>query len=502
MKKYLKATAGALALACAVGTFAGCSNNSTSTVPTSSGGDSAASTESVAHLQANSETESAIGNVATDMPEDVTNIKVDTKIKWLAWWAIDENSPEVTLFKQLYGVPEKKPEGYEDTPDENVFVNINVIYDDRNTRLATMVSSDSAPDCFPFEIGNFPYCVAQQNLFQSVDDLFNFDDDLWANTKDVIENFKWAGHYYCPIVSVGTDELMFYRKSVIEEAGLDDPWELFEQGQWDWDTFLKMCRDFTDPDNGKYAIDGFHFQNSFLYTTGLPRISLVDGKLVGNWNDANFEKAMDIMLLFDDTKETLRYPREIENNWGTNLAAWARNGDILFFEDGKWSLEGTGVGQMKRALKWDEDELQVVPFPQMPGSDVYYQSMKVDPIMLVSGAKNLDGYKAWIYCNAYSAKDPSVKEAFNKQFQESYETPDHIMERIAIIEDPETFSPVFDFTGIGLDIADPQKGDSPLEQLTFYPVMNGTTFTEVRSSVSAQLQTRLDELNAKGEANG
>ena len=76
-----------------------------------------------------------------------------------------------------------------------------------------------------------------------------------------------------------------------------------------------MARKFTDPDNAKYAFDGYGLDHAFIATTGKPLIGLESGKLVSNLYDANIEKCMDMLRTFDDTQEQLRYPREIENNW-------------------------------------------------------------------------------------------------------------------------------------------------------------------------------------------
>ncbi len=496
MKKYLKAMAGALALVTAVGTFSGCGNNATSGAPT---GDAASSEESsIITLGENSNVGNATSELAGSVSGDMKDLKVDNKLIWLAWWAIDENSPEVKLFKEMYGTPAGVPDGYSAKNEDDLFININVGYADRYNKLSSMVQSGDSPDCFPFEIENYPYSV-YKNLFQSVDELFDFNDDVWADTKDVIESLKWNGHLYCPVVSVGCNSVLWYRKSIAAQAGVEDPWTQFENGEWDWDSFLETCRTFTDPDNGKYAIDGYWFQNRLVATTGTPLISLEDGKLVGHFNDANIEKLMDILLLFDDEAgESLRYPREVLASWNTNPREW-NAGNVLFLEDGKWSFEGSGsVGTFKRANKdWDEDEVQFVPYPKMPGSDEYYQPMKIDPIMLVSSARNVDGYRAWIYCNALCSQDEAVSQAFREQFMESYECPEYIMDRIDIMEDPETFTAVFDFKdGIGQDISDGNSGDSPLQTLTFYPVMNGTSYVQQRNEVLPAIEKRIEDMNA------
>lgn len=147
MKKTTKKiSAAALALMMGATAFTGCSGSST---PATSGAtDSAASTTasgaatgSQKIMSENENVKSAIENVSVD--NEYKDIKVDTKIKFMAWYDIQEASPAVELFKSLYGTPSIKPEGYESTDDANVFVNIKVSsYANRYVDLAKLVQSD------------------------------------------------------------------------------------------------------------------------------------------------------------------------------------------------------------------------------------------------------------------------------------------------------------------------------------------------------------------------
>ena len=102
MKKYTKAIAGAMALVSAVTAFSGCSGSGT---PAASGAtsSSAASTtgETQKQMSKNEGVQSAVDNVSA--AEDYKDIKVDTKIKWMAWWDIQEASPVVEVFKKHKG---------------------------------------------------------------------------------------------------------------------------------------------------------------------------------------------------------------------------------------------------------------------------------------------------------------------------------------------------------------------------------------------------------------
>lgn len=494
MRKYTKAIAGALALVSAVTAFSGCSGSGSPATTSGTTDSSAASTtgETQKQMSENEGVQSAVNNVSAG--ENYKDIKVDTKIKWMAWWDIQETSPAVEVFKKLYGTPENKPKGYESVADENVFVNVKVSsYADRYTSLSKLVQSDDSPDCFPFEICNYPYSV-YQNLFQPLDGIIDFTTDDWADYKEAIDKFNWGGKNYCPIMSLVPTSFLWYRKSTVEEAGLDDPWELYESGKWTWETFLTMARKFSDPDNGKYVLDGYFPENNFVCTTGTPLIALEGGKLVSHLNDANIEKCLDMLRSFDNTQEQLRYPRDIDNNWSPSYPEWI-NGNTLFFEDGTWRYEETWR-LCKKKQKWDDDEINFVPFPQMDGSDKYYQSMTQESIMLVAGSKNIDGYKAWIYANLVASNDPEIQKAGREQSKAEYDWTDTLLDRLDTMKDPTAFTAVFDFkNGIGQDIASTDKQENPVEQLTKGPYMTGESYTSFREQYQGQIDARLAELN-------
>ena len=58
--------------------------------------------------------------------------------------------------------------------------------------------------------------------------------------------------------------------------------------------------------------------------------------------------------------------------------------------------------------------------------------------MLVAGAKNIDGYKAWIYSNLVASNDPEIAKAGREQSKEEYDWSDTLLDRIEMMNDPKT----------------------------------------------------------------
>lgn len=417
-------------------------------------------------------------------------IEVTKKIKWLAWYEIVETSAAVELFKKVYGIPEQGSADYPEIEADNVFTFQNVAYAQRYPTLSTLVQSGDSPDIFPFEIQNFPYSV-YQNLFQSIDGIVDTTTEAWADTRSAMDRFMWGGKNYCPITSVNTFSLLWYRKSIIEEAGLDDPYDLYKAGNWTWDTFLEMCEKFSSPEEGKYCLDGWNPENSFIGTTGVPLIDIKDGILVENLYSPNIERCMDLLTKL--CVQDYRYPRHTLNNYSLNYGAWA-NGDTLFFDDGTWAFEEKWR-KYRDKYGWADDEVCLISFPRDPNSDKYYQMQKQDAFMLVAGAKNIDGYKAWIDINLACSKDANVIQASREQKKADYGWTDT---QLDLIDEIATLAPVFDFkNGIGEDISGTGSSENAIERLTKDVYVQGlSSYTQLRAEGEGEIRDRINVLNA------
>ncbi len=421
------------------------------------------------------------------------DIKVEKKIKYLGWWAIDETQASAVLFKKVYGIPDANN-------GNNIFDFTNVAYADRYTQLAKMVLNGDSPDIFQFEIINFPY-TAVKKLFQPIDDCIDFSNSLWDKNREVMEQFKWNGQTYCAITTINLDQVLWYRRSEMETNGLTDPYELFKEGKWDWNAFLDMCAQFSDPEKGKYCIDGWQVPDRFVSTTGVPMIGIVDGKLQQNFYNADVERCMTTVI---DTmyKQNYRYPRHELNGWSTNKNAWVK-GDTLFWADLSNAIKDTFQGEIDR-YEWEAGDVFCVPFPKDPNSDKYYQAMKNDSWMLCGGSENKEGFAAWNLCCMATAFDKEAERISKDQIMTNYVGyNDEILEHLRHLQFDGVFTPVFDFKGgIGQDIVDSNTVDNPIDCLTQKPYLNcldsegnPATFSSLRAANEGQVNARIEALN-------
>lgn len=434
---------------------------------------------------------------------DNPDLEVDTRIKWMAWWEIDETAANAELFKEVYGIPEKgieKSANYDHTG--RIFDYMYTDYNSRYDKLATAIQAGDSPDLFPFEIRDYPY-GALQGRYQPIDGIVDLTTDKWTKAKDVMDQFELNGKQYCAIYEISFDSLLYYRKSVIEDAGLEDPRELFENDNWTWDTFLDMARQFQktgDDENPKFVTEGYNTEIELLVSTGTPIISIEGGKLINNMNSANVQRAMDLLSTLQS--ENLRWPIQ-ENGWSVNPKLWAQ-GNILFYANGgTWEFEGdSGLKKFADRFSWDEDEIKVVPYPRDPQADKYYHFMKQDALMWCKGSTNANGVAAWIDCCVTTSLDDKVTAASRKQAKDKYGWTDYNLDFIysqTTLDGTSKITPIFDFkNGIGNDIADASKSESPVEALTKTVYLSGEkTYAQLNAEYFTQIDTRINEINEK-----
>ncbi len=426
---------------------------------------------------------------------DNPDLEVTRRLKWMAWWDIDETTAAAEMFKAAYGVPK---EGEDASREGRIFEYINVAYGERYDKLATAIQSGDSPDLFPFELRDFPYGVIK-GRYQPVDEILDLEGEKWNGARDVLDQFRLNGRYYCAIYEISFDSLLYYRKSILEGAGLQDPRTLFENDQWTWDTFLDIAREFQKSGDNKFVIEGYNPENEFVVSTGTPIIANDGTKLINNMYSPDVERVMEFLSTLQ--KENLRYPLHELNGWSVNPKAWAQ-GDILFYGNGgTWEFEGdSGLNRFAQKFGWDADEICVVPYPRDPQADKYYHFMKQDAYMWCKGSTNSSGVAAWIDCNVTSSLDPAVVEASKKQVKEKNGWSDYNLDFIysqTTLDGTSKLTPVFDFkNGIGTDVADAGRAESPVECLTKFVFLTGeSTYTQLREENFATINARVEELN-------
>ncbi len=330
----------------------------------------------------------------TEAPTEAleSEIKADISgqtIKWLCYYDINpvENgsrSIALTLFEDVYGgkvewIPTTKETQYDD--------------------LSKMILSGNSVDMFPFEYGAVPEGVSK-NLFQPLDEYINFEDELWSDVKGLADKLKYNNQYYIVPYSISDPVCIMYSRQMIQDEGLDDPYELYKSGKWDWDAFTSMMKTFTEGDGGditRYGCAG-KISLPILQSTGQTLVNYDGTKFTNNIMSPEIEKAG---ILLEEISDSGLY----NPSWHTYFP---NSGSTLFYGMDTWALpESNGRNP--------ESDIFLVPFPKMTGSNEHYISCSFDAKMLVKGSENAEAVARYLECERIAVTNEEYKSLSDKK---------------------------------------------------------------------------------------
>ena len=327
---------------------------------------------------------SAIENIADDAQKDII---------WMGTYDLNpsrgaDKSVEMTLFNNKGGT-----------------VKWNRVSDDTkfDSLAAAILSKKDIPDIFKYEWLAFPSQVLK-DMYQPVDSIVNFDDELWKDVKPTAEQFVMNGKHYVAPISYAVGTLMMYDHAIIDNENLDDPYELWLEGKWDWDAWYDMMDTFVSNSTGddvRYGINGW-FQTQIVQQTGKTMVVYEDGVFKSNLNDPDIERAEE--LLYKIGKNGY-----VNTEWLGNARNALKDGTNLFYCMGPWALTGTNGPQ-------EGDDYGIVPMPEDPNSDGKFVTSDMTAYMWEKGSTADAAVKTWFECCRIANTDPEYIENGRQKF--------------------------------------------------------------------------------------
>lgn len=259
-------------------------------------------------------------------------------------------------------------------------------YDEYTQKLPQLVATGNAPDTAVMTDAT-ALAFMYQNLCQPLDEMLDLDDPIWD--QDILKAYSQGGHYY----AVNTGEVdtffVYYNKTLFEELGLDDPYELYQNGQWNYDKMRELAKKATiyeddDTTVKTYGI-GTHAREVFVLGNGgqFIKYDSTADTYVSGLKDAA-------------TVAGLNYLRDI-------IADGSMNPSIQGFTEFPSRKIAMFVERPMNAIaNYDmlntmEDEIGIVPFPQGPNADTAYGPSIFVTNFVPNGCKNPLGGMAWNY---------------------------------------------------------------------------------------------------------
>ncbi len=318
-----------------------------------------------------SEDEHAVSIQEDSAAEGKVDISGQT-IYWLGTYNLNpqnnqDRSVPLTLFEDQYG---GKIEWIECTSD-NKF-----------DTLTNRILGGDPVDMFQYEWDALPNGV-YKDQYQPLDDYLNLDEEMWDGMRDAIDMYAYNGKHYVVPYAVADPLLITYSREMCKENGLDDPYELYQDGDWDWDSFMDMMKTFVANGDGstqRYGIAGW-FGQAMVQSTGKTIVNFDGTQFTNNIADPDIEAAENLMT-------EMRSLQLYDPTWYGNFP---EAGNILFYGMADWHL---GTSNAKNP----DADLMVVPFPKSPDADEYYLCGNYAAYMLVKNSDKGDAVARYIEC--------------------------------------------------------------------------------------------------------
>ncbi len=422
----------------------------------------------------------------------------NSTIQWYAWFDDFHNYSEGEIvntgfftFRERYGCDIEWVE---------------CVWDERFTQLANLMLAGTSPDFYNAETENFPY-YALHGTFQPINDYIDLEDPLWSGIADYMRNYFSIGddiYLLCTDLYFGS--ILAYNRRVINEWGFDDPADLFYNNEWTWDEFYEMCSDFSDPDDDRYALDGWFYSRALQRSCGFPIVSydLESDTFKSNMDNPALERAGN--LLYDLNKNECIFPYyskgyKVRNQGSSSAADFGdglKEGILLFSCGGPYHITGPVDEISAEYADVTANELMFVPMPRDPEGDGK-QFVESDPMgyCIVKDAPNPQGVALLAMCDRFKAIDPTVMSVDRMQKMEKYLWTDEMLEMYDLcveLANGDNVVLAYDENALGS-----QLGTICTDIERNGMQSDAQTWAQVKEAHADQITYYLEELNAEVE---
>jgi|GEM_PF-1581734 len=124
-------------------------------------------------------------------------------------------------------------------------------------KLTAMIASGTAPDVF---VSSSLRIDVPRGILLPLDAYLEMDSDYDTNDllPGTLERGQYQGVQYAIPGGIGP-QVVFWNVDYFDEAGLENPNDLYEKGEWTPDKFLEYCQKLTVKEGDRYTRFGFMF---------------------------------------------------------------------------------------------------------------------------------------------------------------------------------------------------------------------------------------------------
>ena len=363
--------------------------------------------------------------------------------------------------------------------------------DSISSRLTTAIASGESPDLIDYTENVFPLMMSK-SMLTPLEDYMDLSAPQWAGLESYINKYKWGGHnYYYPWSYNVSPIFLMYNRGLFSELHIDDPKDLYDSGDWDWDSFKKCIQDFmdSDPDGKRQGLYGYT-ATAMFDSTGVPLIEIgEDGMLKSNLVNPNIERAAN--FLQDLKREGLAlYP---EGDYMNVDEGPLVEGLSAFQAMGEWKFAGY-------AQRMEEDpslDFFLVPFPRDPQADEYYISMSTFGYMVPANAQHVEQAAVFINCCRLSKTDEALIETTKDSIMADKHYNEEQYEFILGFQQIENYHPIVD-EPYGMDDTTADLIRQMIDNVVFQSgdeTLNNKSWTQMREENSAVIDAQVAYYN-------
>lgn len=202
------------------------------------------------------------------------------------------------------------------------------------------------------------YAQPLQDFLPSDSDVFN--DQTVMKSLSIMgdeNNYLFAAQF--PNLN---SYMLGFNATMLEDAGLENPQDLYDRGEWTWDKFREYCLKLTQDTNGDGATDVYGFGGT--WTNALAQLLMSNGASIAASTTQTLDSpaAIETLELLYNIYNVDKSARPWNpDNWDDNLIAFA-SGLTAFFVDAPW----VNQSYMPTDANW---ELGMVPWPIGPSGN-------------------------------------------------------------------------------------------------------------------------------------
>lgn len=271
--------------------------------------------------------------------------------------------------------------------------------DKHTTKLASMIGQGNSPDLAPMVMTDFPTSITN-DYFQTLDaGKLNLDDKIYD--LNTMNQYKWNGKYYGAMIKSSTMVTfypVFFNKDLFKKLGVKDPYQLWQEGNWNWETLVQTCLTLKQDKGIKTPLSGDYGLNFLSNSAGADAIEYDgNGGIINNADPKN-STAYNKVLKGWQFLNTLKFEHKV---LGSESYGGFYSGDVPMLLTGNYVAQRGDVFDKNVKFNWG-----FAPTPSPKGSNVVLPG-EAKLWGFPKGAKNTEAAGYWLRYWLDSAYDPT-----------------------------------------------------------------------------------------------